>query len=379
MKIGLMCHDSCGGSSRIAVESARELARRGHDVHLFTRSRPYFPLEPLANLTSHTLYPNRRPHEHPAGLHITWPEEERAGMAGMICSALSNPGLDVLHIHYALPFVFIVDQAVGRRDGLDLPVMVTLHGSDLGILSSGDGPRRRFIAALKSCAALTTVSQSHALLLDKLSGTGWDIEIIPDFVSLSDFHPKGAKPPLSRPRLVHVSNFRPIKNVLGGVEIFERIRRKSDAVFNLVGDGEDMGKVRDFTLEKGLGASVRFSGLVDDVSSALHHSHLLLVCSEYESFCLAALEAMACGVPVLAPDVGDLPELIRHKECGLIFPPGDYRTAADLALELLGDPEQHGRMCEKALNRAGEFEMKVIMNQYERAYHRLVGRAFDHD
>ena len=226
--------------------------------------------------------------------------------------------------------------------------MLTLHGTDLQPFFHGNGRAEPFTRVLKTMDALTTVSHGHAARLAELSGRSWEIEVIPNFIPFEDVRPPLKKPPLSRPHLIHISNFRPMKNIPGAIEAFEQVRRVTDARLTFVGDGECMAEARAEVERRNLAKSVRFTGLVEDIPAVLEPAHVMLVSSRYESFGLAILEAMARGVPVVAPDVGGIPEVIRHGETGFVFPPGDFQAAADFVLRMLRDPrayESHALQC----------------------------------
>jgi N-acetyl-alpha-D-glucosaminyl L-malate synthase BshA len=373
MKIGIICHSTCGGSARIAIESGKELLTRGHNVHLFTRRPPYFLSDKTDGLLSHTVYEGRSEEEHPSLLMKEWPAHEYDALINLVTSVTRKQGIDILHLHYGLPFVFVAEK-IRQRLGRDAPAMVaTLHGTDVHIFVANDGKAKEFARILSSFNAITTVSQSHAALMDKLSRRKWNAHIIPDFVDLSRFCVAVPIPANSRPLFVHVSNFRSIKDVAGTIEIFAGIVRKVEADLLLMGDGEEMIPARAMVKQRGLRQRVRYLGMVHDVPAILGNADFLIVSSKYESFCLAALEAMACGVPVIAPLVGGLPEVVVHNKTGFLFHPGDYEAGTEYAVRLLSEPKRYREARINSANRAKDFDRREIVGQYERLYHRITG------
>jgi N-acetyl-alpha-D-glucosaminyl L-malate synthase BshA len=372
MKIGIMCHSGYGGSARIAIDSGLELSRRGHAVHLFTRTPPYLLPIKTNEISCYTLFTDKGRTEHPASLKIIWPDDELGRMVKLVISVTEKQGLDILHIHYALPFIFIA-QSVKKELREKAPrIVLTLHGTDVIRLADGNiEPPISAARMLMYCDALTTVSASHAQLFARLSCRDSLPEIIPNFTDLSRFFPKTPSVTGSRPVLLHISNFRAIKNPCGVVEIFDRLREKIEAVLWLVGDGEEMEKVRALVGKKGLAKDVRFFGLLPDISNLVNGADLLVMSSIYESFCLTALEAMACGVPVLAPRVGGISEVVIHGKTGFLYPPGDYSIAAALAARLLSEQELYSQISMGAVRRAQNFDQKKIVGLYERLYCRV--------
>jgi N-acetyl-alpha-D-glucosaminyl L-malate synthase BshA len=373
MKIGIICHSTCGGSARIAIESGKELSTRGHDVHLFTRKRPFFLSDETEGLVNHTLYERRTEDEHPWLLMKEWPAHEYNSFISLVASVIKQQGIDILHVHYGLPFAFIAEE-IKQRLGRDaLGTVATLHGTDVAIFAENSGKGEEFARILSSFNALTTVSLSHARLLEKLSRRKWNVHIIPNFVDLSHFSIAVPVPANSSPLFVHVSNFRSVKDLAGTIEIFAEIVRKVEADLLFVGEGEEMAPARAMVEQKGLRQRVKFLGMVYDVPAILRNADFLIISSKYESFCLAALEAMACGVPVIAPLVGGLPEVVMHNKTGFLFPPGNYAAGADYAVKLLSDPRRYREARINSANRAKDFDRREIVGRYERLYRRTTG------
>jgi N-acetyl-alpha-D-glucosaminyl L-malate synthase BshA len=353
---------------------ANELGRRGHRVFLFARTAP-FGVEAFApgvrflGLNGHGEAPAT------GRLEIEWTPRELRGLVQRILSVAETVPLDVLHFHYAVPFARVVEE-VGRRLGPRAPRLVgTLHGTDVTIHGGHRRTRRSLARRLSALDAVTTVSRRFAALSARVFGLHGGPLVIPNFVDLARFRPAPEVSPPRRPRVVHVSNFRPVKNPEMVIEVFARVRRELDAELWLVGDGEGMRSVRELAREARVEGDVRMFGLRRDVERIVRHSDVLLVTSRSESFCLAALEAAACAVPVVASRVGGLPEVVTHGETGLLYAPGDRVAAARAVLELLQDPPRRAMLGEAARARAARYSSGAIVSRYERLYRRLAGSA----
>ncbi len=375
MNIGIMCHSSYGGSSRIALSSAAGLVRNGHTVHLFARTPPYLSLKVVQGLTCHTLYNFREKALHPAHLNICWPGHELDTMVELIISIVQDEGLDIINMHYAFPFIFIARLVKEKLQDTAPGIILTLHGTDVYRFEDNAAEAAELSLCLACCDALTTVSKSHAQLFARVSGWKDLPEVIPNFVDLDCF---SAKPPAishARPVILHISNFRAVKNPCGVVSIFYKLNEKISSELWLVGDGEEMQNVRTMLENKGLQDSVKFFGLLPDISDIINKADLLVMSSMYESFCLTALEAMACGVPVLAPHVGGLPEVVAHGKTGFLYPPNDYASGAAFAVKLLSDPGLYKKMSMHAVLRAQAFDQEHSIMLYERLYARVMAKT----
>jgi N-acetyl-alpha-D-glucosaminyl L-malate synthase BshA len=372
MKIGVMCHSSCGGSARIALDMAAELALRRHRVHLFTRTTPFFPLKNDPSLIQHTVC-SVPSHGHCAShLKTNWPRYESDSMTNLVLDVVSSGGLDVLHIHYALPFAFIAATTKNLLGKAAPKCIATLHGTDVSVHGRNPVKGPRLIQALRNFEALTTVSNSHACLAVRVFNLDRQPVVIPNFIEPNRFEPKQPRLNGRRPRILHVSNFRPIKDPVGVVRIFAAIRRQIDAELWLAGDGEKMIEVRGILDKRELSKDVRYLGLRNDVRSFLQETDLLLITSHTESFCLAALEAMACGVPVLGTKVGGLPDVVVHGRTGFLFPFGEHSVAANLAVDLLSNPHLYQSLSTTAREHARRFDQKATVTLYENLYHQVL-------
>lgn len=373
MRIGMMCHASFGGSTRIGVELAMALGRRGHDVHLLTRTAPLGEWQPMPNVVLHTL-PDTDDF-HPATLHTNWSEDDLQRYTSLIRRIIETEGLDVLHFHYAVPFAFVA-QRLRDQLGPTTPLLVgTLHGTDVTHFGKMPVFGAQLAEAFQAIDVLTTVSASHARLAASVFKLVKPPQVVPNFIDLSTFWPRLSmhyhRRQVSRPRLIHVSNFRPVKDPQSMARIFLGIRAHLDAELWLVGSGEEMTAVRSLLRQHVGAGDVRYLGLQCDVAPLFRQADLLLMTSRYESFCLVALEAMACGVPVLATHVGGLPEVVRNNRTGMLFPLGDDAGAIDMAVRLLSDPPRYGKMREAAIRHARQFGDQHIVPSYEALYQQL--------
>jgi L-malate glycosyltransferase len=371
MRIGILCHASCGGSTQVAVGLANELSRRGHGVHLFAQAVPFGGRRCATGVEVHTPSPQATGAMSPCDLHVDWSERERSLFLDRLLEVAISERLDVVHFHYALPFVFLALE-LRERLGPQAPALVgTLHGTDVSV--HGRDPRRRppLEAALKRLDAVTTVSRSHAALAQEVYRLPAPPRVILNGVDTAAFRPRPAgmdRQKRRRPRLVHVSNFRPVKRPVDVARIFIGLRRSMDGELWLVGDGEQMRDTLDLLRAASLANDVRRFGLRDDVGRLVRHADLKVVTSDAESFCLAALEAMACGVPVLAPRVGGIPEVVEDGKTGFLYTPGKIADAVALAGAFLAHPLRYRAMSAAAVHRAAQFSGAEAAAAYERLY-----------
>jgi L-malate glycosyltransferase len=383
LRVGIACFSTFGGSGVVASEIALTLARGGHDVHVFSDDRPGRLGEATANVHLHRVelrdYPQLK--DSPYAL----------GLASKIVEVVRREGLDVLHAHYAIPHAisaYLARQVLGS----DVPAIVTtLHGTDTTLVGADPSflPLTRF-SILKS-DAITVPSAWLAEATHRLLDIPRDvaIEVIPNFVDTACFTPGAAfgdsdgsaaelrLGPAAVPQvLVHVSNFRALKRVQDVVAIFAEARLRlpgADIVLHLVGDGPERERIRDLVRNLDLQPHVRFLGERIDLPRVLREAAIFLLPSESESFGLAALEAMSCGVPVVASDVGGVPEVVTHGETGLLAPVGDVAAMATHVVRLLEDPALRRRLAHAARRRAETvFPLRPTVARYEALYRRLL-------
>jgi N-acetyl-alpha-D-glucosaminyl L-malate synthase BshA len=372
VRIGIVGHSSVGGSARIAADLACQLARRGHRVHAFARREPFGGWDHASGAVLHQLAANGETRVDPTILRTDWPRTEFRAFVSDVLRVVVEERLDLLHFHYAAPFAFLARE-IRNQLGAAAPALVgTLHGTDVTVHGRDPHGSAELAAALREVDALTAVSNGHAQLAADVFRLPAP-EVIANFVDLARFGP-GPGPRALRPSIAHVSNFRTVKDPVRVARIFRAIRQRTNAELWLIGDGPEMHAVRSALEESRLAGDVRFWGLRRDVPSLLARADLLLVTSLYESFCLAALEAMASGVPVVATDVGGLPEVVAHGETGFLFPVNDDAAAVELALDLLSRPRRRDAMGRAARMRAERFGHDRIVSMYEGVYHKIARR-----
>lgn len=376
----MVCFPSVGGSGVVACELALALARRGHRVHLVSTELPF-------RLSVRGPVPGLAFHRVQAPSHPLFPEPlHLLALTNTLASLAEAEGLDVLHVHYAVPHAvsaWLAREMARRRGGRRPPAVVTtLHGSD--VLTLGPDPTLAGVVthALEASDALTAVSGYLRREAARRLGLRVPIEVIPNFVDPDEFRPR-FDPTLRRlfagegERLVlHVSNLRPVKRVPEVVRIFALIARQVPARLLVVGEGPELRSAREEAEALGLGERVRFLGRQGEVAPLMGVADLFLFPSLSESFGVAAAEAMACGLPVIASDVGGLRELIVDGVTGYLLPPEDGEAMAARAVALLRDEALRRRLGEAAARHVrAHFSPERVVPLYEQVYRRvLAGR-----
>ena len=389
MRIGISCYPTFGGSGVVATELAMALATGGDEVHVISYALPSRLLALCGSLRGDGLVP---PPELYANLHyhevvvpnyplFEYPPYSLA-LATKMVEVARRERLDVLHAHYALPnavSAVLARQIVAPQR---LPVVTTLHGTDITLVGNDPSYLETTRFGIAQSDAVTSVSEwLKARTLDTF-GLGESIEVVPNFVDPRRYerarHLPGAAR-WARPGeriLVHISNFRPVKRVLDVVEVFHRVRSEMPARLLLVGDGPDRAKVERRCRELGGCEAITWIGNLPLVEEVLIGADLFLLTSDAESFGLAALEALACEVPVVGARAGGLPEVVADGETGYLLPVGDVDGMARAALSLLADPERNRRFGEAARRRAVErFRQDAVVARYRGIYERVLGAA----
>lgn len=378
MNVGIVCYASIGGSGVVATELGKALARRGHQVHLISTDMPFRFGEFQAGLSFHQVvtptYPLFREPQYLLSL---------ANKVVQVSRALR---LDVVHAHYAVPHATaaLLAQQVLSADGSGAPkIVTTLHGTDITLVGSDASYSEIVGYSIQRSDGVTAVSDSLRQSTHNDLGVQRDIRVIPNFLDATT-HRRMTVPGL-RERftrgdadtriVIHVSNFRPVKRIDAVVSIFDRIRRGVPARLLLVGDGPEMGTAYRTARELGIESLLDVVGEQEEVLSLMSVADVFLLPSRQESFGLAALEAMACEVPVVASNVGGLPEVIEHGVSGFLHPLDAIDEMAASALSVLTDPER-GRSIGAAARRRVEqrFDASTIVPQYEAYYREIVTR-----
>jgi L-malate glycosyltransferase len=377
MRVGILCHSGIGGSVRIACTLASELAERGHRVHVVAQRPPVADWLRDSGVFVHSLLPPVNG-GLPVGLKVDWGPDEQAEFRSLVAGVARNERLQVLHAHYAVPFAHFA-ASLARELGQSGPVTVaTLHGTDVSIHGREPSQRRLLSESLRVLAAVTTVSHDHARLARHLFALPESPLVIPNFIDTTQFKPTRS-PHGGRPRIAHVSNFRSVKDPRSLAHVFLAVRERIDAELWLVGDGPSLPALREMVSEARAEGAVRFLGATTDVAPILREADLLLMTSVVESFCVAAAEAMACGIPVVAPRVGGLAEVVGDGTTGHLFPVGAHAQAVDAVVELLARPSLRRRAGKAARQQIGRFASESIVPRYEKLYRGLVDRMESDD
>jgi N-acetyl-alpha-D-glucosaminyl L-malate synthase BshA len=372
MRIGITCYPTYGGSGAVATELGLELARRGHEVHFISYASPFRLRGFAERVAFHEVVTPEYPlFEHsPYALALAVKQHEVA----------LRERLELMHVHYAIPHAataWLAKQMLGSAR--DLKIVTTLHGTDITLVGQDPSYFTLTKFSIEQSDAVTAVSNYLRDETYRAFGcTGCDVMVIPNFVAPAEYHPptdgtcRHSLAPEGHSVLVHVSNFRPVKRVVDVVRVFAGVRRRLPATLVLVGDGPDRDAAQQEVDGLGLTANVRFLGKVDRVAEILRGSDLFLLPSSTESFGLAALEAMACAVPVVATRVGGVPEVVVDGETGYLTPVGAVDEMVEHALAILCVPERLTAMRVRAAERALEFSAERVVPQYERLYRDLL-------
>ena len=376
MKIGITCYPTYGGSGAVATELGIALARRGHEIHFITYKQPFRLPSFLPGVFFHEVDVGRYP-------LFEYPPYDLALAVRMHEVVLAH-GLDLLHCHYALPHAtsaWIAKEMLGRsRAGVR--VVTTLHGTDITIV--GQDPSFHSITkfSIEKSDGLTAVSRFlQEETLTTFGCTACRIEVIPNFIDPDVYDRRHAYSVLDGQRdadtkvLMHVSNFRPVKRVRDVVAVFARVAREIPSVLVMVGDGPDRIDAEAAARELGVDSRVHFLGKIDAVAPLLGGADLFLLPSNRESFGLSALEALACGVPMIGARAGGLPEVVQDGVTGCLREPGDVEGMAKDATEILSSPTRWSAMSRAAAADARErFAMDEVVAQYEAFYEYALGR-----
>ncbi len=371
MKIGVTCYPTYGGSGVVATELGIELAARGHQVHFITYQQPFRLTGREHGIFFHEVAVTSYP-------LFQYPPYDLA-LASRMAEVAEFYELDLLHVHYAIPHSVsaLLARQMLELKGIRLPFITTLHGTDITLVGQDPGylPITRF--GIDQSDGVTSISED--LKQSTIAGFGITrpIQVIYNFVNCDVYKPNGAVAQELRPQycepgerlIVHLSNFRRVKRVDDVVEVFARIAQAMPARLMLIGDGPDRSLAEHLALKHGIQHRIHFLGKQDSVQDLLSLADLMLMPSSMESFGLAALEAMACGVPCIATRVGGVPELVDDGVNGLLYEVGDVDSMARGGIALLQDESRRRAMAQAARQTAqNRFCTTRIIPQYEAFY-----------
>jgi L-malate glycosyltransferase len=373
VKIGISCYPVYGGSGVVATELGIELAARGHEVHFITYAQPFRLPYFIERVYYHEVeVPSYPLFEHPP---------YNLALSVAIQNAVERYDLDLLHAHYAVPHAtsaWIAKEMLGREG---FRIVTTLHGTDITLVGQDPSFRSLTKFSIAKSDGLTAVSEflrreTHEHFDIPLD----DIRVIPNFVDLDKYRRDAY--PCHRAKLAregekiitHISNFRGVKRIDDVVRVFARVAARIPARLLLIGDGPDSGRAQDTAAEQGVLERVIFLGKQNSVAELLSCSDLFLLPSENEAFGLVALEAMSCGVPVIATRTGGIPEVVDDGVSGYLAPVGDVAHMADAAITLLSDSMLWQRFSEAAREGARRFSAEHVVTQYETFYSEVLCR-----
>jgi N-acetyl-alpha-D-glucosaminyl L-malate synthase BshA len=373
MKIGITCYPTYGGSGVVATELGKELAGRGHDVHFISYALPI------------RLTMNERIFFHEVEV-LTYPLFEYPPydlvLATKMAEVMTRYDLDILHVHYAIPHSISAYLAKKMLTDRVVPFVTTLHGTDITLVGNDRSylPITRF--GIEQSDAVTAVSEYLRRRTIEEFQVQRPVTVVPNFVDC-DVYDRATDKGLRRKFanddegiLIHISNFRPVKRVEDVIAIFAEVRKKQKARLLMVGDGPERPKAEWLANTHGIAKDVLFVGKQNEMNRLLSVSDILLLPSELESFGLVALEAMACEVPVIATQVGGIPEVVSHGVDGFLYRVGDVSSMAEGCLAILNDPQLSSNMGKAAREHArNDFCASKIVVQYEDLYHHTIQQA----
>ncbi len=370
MKIGIVCYPTFGGSGVVATELGKGLAKKGHEIHFITYSQP----TRLDFFNENLFYHEVNIRSYPL---FKYPPYELA-LASKMVDVAKNEKLDLLHVHYAIPHASaaVLAKQILKSEGIEIPVVTTLHGTDITLVGKDPSYEPVVTYSINQSDGVTAVSEDLKNDTYKHFNITRDIRVIPNFIDLDKFqrqrkdHFKLAICPNGEKLIVHTSNFRKVKRVEDVVKIFKKISETIPARLLLVGDGPDRGLIEGLCRELDIYEEVRFLGKLEQVEEVLSVADLFLMPSEKESFGLAALEAMACEVPVVSSNAGGIPELNIDGVTGFTSKVGDIESMTKNALHVLSE-ENLSSFKTNALNRAKEFDIEKILPLYENYYQEI--------
>lgn len=371
LRVGIVCYPTFGGSGVVATELGKALAAQGHDVHFITYNQPVR----LGSFHPGVYYHEVEVSKYPL---FEYPPYELVLTSKMV-EVVQTHNLNLLHVHYAIPHASAAVNAkrILADAGLTVPVVTTLHGTDITLLGKDASFKPVITHAINASDVVTTVSQSLKDDTVRLFEVSRDVKVVHNFVCPSHFERppdlefRSQLSPKDTPILCHVSNFRPVKRVLDVIDTFARVRDEREVTLLMVGDGPDRARAEARCRELDLAQDVVFLGKVKNPIEPLLISDLLLLPSETESFGLVALEAMAAGVPVVSSNVGGLSEVNVQEETGFLRDVGDVEGMAQDALAILDDGALRG-FKQRAKARAAEFTIDRILPHYLDLYHRAL-------
>jgi N-acetyl-alpha-D-glucosaminyl L-malate synthase BshA len=373
MNIAIVCYPTFGGSGVLATELGKALAEKGHLVHFITYQQPVR----LSGFHANLFYHEVRVPTYPL---FDFPPYETA-LASAMVDVVLNHDIQILHVHYAIPHAaaaYMAKQILAKK-GISLPVITTLHGTDITLIGKDKTYSPVVTFSMEESDALTAVSENLKEETYKNFNISKPIEVIYNFVDIARFNKKPVVAfkkmvaPNGEKIIMHASNFRKLKRVKDVVEIFIRIAKEIPAKLLLIGDGPERPELEAYTRSSSFCNDIKFLGKQEQIEDILPIADLFLLPSEYESFGLSALEAMAAEVPVISTNAGGLPEININGFSGFMSNVGDIEDMSKNAISILSDPLIHQQFKTNAFTQATRFGINTIVPQYEALYERVLG------
>lgn len=374
IKIGIVCYPTFGGSGVVATELGKALAQEGHQIHFITYSQP----QRLDFLNENLFYHEVNFRNYPL---FEYPPYELA-LASKMVSVVKNEKLDLLHVHYAIPHASAAYMAkqILRKQGIYIPVVTTLHGTDITLVGKDSSYEPVVTFSINESEGVTAVSEDLRRETFEHFAITNEIKVIPNFIDLEKFkkqkkdHFKKAICPNGEMLIVHTSNFRKVKRIPDVITVFNNIHKVVPSKLLMIGDGPERNEAEEMCRHLNICEDVRFLGKLEAVEEVLSVADLFLMPSEKESFGLAALEAMACEVPVISSNVGGIPELNVQGVTGFMSNVGDVEDMTKNALIIL-DKANLPTFKANALKRAQEFDITNILPMYESYYKEVIEKS----
>ena len=372
LKIGVVCYPTYGGSGVVATELGIALAKKGHQIHFISYKRPARLNMFSENISLHEV----NTMHYPLFEHMPY----ETALASKMVEVVEREKLDIMHVHYAIPHAAVAYMAksILKSRGKSIPVITTLHGTDITLVGKDASFSPVVEFSINESDGVTVVSEHlKNETLERFNITN-DIQVIYNFIDFERFrrvnkdHFKQAIAPNGEKIVAHVSNFRKVKRVGDVLRIFNEIHRVVPSRLLLIGDGPERSNLEVLCKDLECHDSVRFLGKQDAVEELLALADLFLIPSENESFGLAALEAMACEVPVISSNIGGLPEVIQHGVNGFLEDVGDVKAMASHGIKLLSNEDMHQQFRKASLQRAKDFHIDSIVPMYESFFCQLI-------
>ncbi len=373
MKIAIVCYPTFGGSGVVATELGLELARKGHEIHFITYSQPVR----LALLSPNVHYHEVNVPEYPL-FHF---QPYELALSSKLVDMVKLHKIEILHVHYAIPHAYAgyMAKQMLKEEGINIPMVTTLHGTDITLVGSHPFYKTAVTFSINKSDVVTSVSQSLKDDTLKLFNIKKEIVVIPNFIELNkninQNHIQCYRSAIAKDNervVTHISNFRSVKRIPDIIAVFYKIQQQIPARLMMVGDGPEKEKAEQLCDELGISDRVIFFGNSNEIDKILSYSDLFLLPSETESFGLAALEAMASGVPVISSNSGGLPEVNFEGISGYLSDVGNVDEMAQNALKILKDDSILNKFKENAIQTAKQFDIKNILPLYEDLYQKAL-------